>query len=271
MSKLPWYPRFPVSYGLATQNLSLTGHGIYSLLLDRYYLNNGPLSGSARDLLRAIGAPVTKRNEREMNDVLQSFFIQTTRGWEQNRAEKEIKTRSEIIEKRRKAALIRHSKGKGDDAHASAHAHANPDAHAMPLHNITSKVDTTVLTSVSKFIDQQSTQPLRAASENSDAGASAPPTPIDLKKLVWKTGVDYLTRNGVAEPQARTIIGKWRKHYRDADVLNALAAADAENATNPVAFIQKVLNRSETNDRRSNDFKPSDVFRRTYAAGDDVS
>jgi len=266
LSKLLWYPRYPLSYQFATQKLSLVQHGIYSLLLDRYYLNNGPLTGSIRDLLRAIGAPITKRNEREMEVVLQSFFIQTTRGWEQERCEMEIKQRAELIEKRRKAAEVRHSKPASAHAHAPAHASPPPSAHAVLLHNITEEGRDTIPTLVLNPDSKKPIQPLSANDEKS----SPAPTPIDLKKLVWKTGVDYLTRNGVAEPQARTVIGKWRKHYRDAEVLNALAAADAENATNPIAFIQKVLNRSETNDRRANEFKPSDVFRRTYAAADDA-
>lgn len=269
MSKLPWYPRYPLSYQLATQNLSLTGHGIYTLLLDRYYLNNGPLQGSIRDLLRAIGAPVTKRNEREMEVVLQSFFIQTTRGWEQERCETEIKNRSVLIEKRRKAAEIRHSRRASADAHADAHAGPPPDAHAVLLHNIREEEDSlsTTLPLVNNLQTKTPVQPLSATSVKTDAGPSGP---LDVKKLVWQTGVQYLTRNGVSEAQARTVIGKWRKHYRDADILNAMAASDTEVAANPIAFIQKVLNRSDTNDRRAEQFKPSDVFRRTYAATDDA-
>jgi uncharacterized protein YdaU (DUF1376 family) len=271
LSKLLWYPRYPLSYQFATQKLSLVQHGIYSLLLDRYYLNNGPLTGSIRDLLRAIGAPITKRNEREMEVVLQSFFIQTTRGWEQERCEMEIKQRAELIEKRRKAAEVRHSKHAHADAHAPAHASKAPDAHALLLHNITEDtLKSTTPSSVANPNLNRPVQPQGTSSEKSDAGATAPTGPLDVKKLVWKTGVDYLTRNGVPEPQARTVIGKWRKHYRDADILNAMAASDSEVAANPIAFIQRVLNRSETNDKRAEQFKPSDVFRRSYANGDDA-
>lgn len=91
--------------------------------------------------------------------------------------------------------------------------------------------------------------------EDSEANASGgkPPvaSPLDLQKELWSRGVSFLKANGVEEKHARSLIGKWRKSSGrggDYAVLQALAAADAEAASEPVAFIEATL-REKSNGR----------------------
>ena len=66
--------------------------------------------------------------------------------------------------------------------------------------------------------------------------------PLDFKKELWGRGVPFLKTCGIDEAQARAMLGKWRKTHGDFEVLNALAAAEAAAASEPLAYIQKTLN-----------------------------
>lgn len=88
--------------------------------------------------------------------------------------------------------------------------------------------------------------------EDSDPNGSAVPAgPIDLKSQLWATGLRYLKANGVAEPQARSIIGKWRRDYDDMSIVNAFAAAESECAAAPIEFIAACLGRRSNGQRRN--------------------
>lgn len=79
-------------------------------------------------------------------------------------------------------------------------------------------------------------------------GIASPPTPLDLKAQVWATGLAFLVASGaVAESKARSVIGKWRRDFPDIEIINALAAAQAEAASEPVSFVEACLSRSKKN------------------------
>lgn len=78
------------------------------------------------------------------------------------------------------------------------------------------------------------------ASQQSPAATSG--GPLDFKKELWGRGVPFLKTCGIDEAQARSMLGKWRKTHGDFEVLNALAAAEAAAASEPLAYIQKTLN-----------------------------
>jgi len=72
-----------------TATLSMTEDGAYTLLLDHYYVIEGPLSKDVKSLYRVVRA--FERWEREAVDsVLAKFFILTERGYENKRAEEEL-------------------------------------------------------------------------------------------------------------------------------------------------------------------------------------
>lgn len=83
-------------------------------------------------------------------------------------------------------------------------------------------------------------------SEAKASGADAPladdpPKPIDLQKLVWDTGVEFLKSHGLTERQARTLLGKWTKTHGPPAVLDALRRAEVAASPEPVSYITKVL------------------------------
>lgn len=70
----------------------------------------------------------------------------------------------------------------------------------------------------------------------------SPGTPLDFRKEVWSRGVPFLKTCGLEESAARSMLGKWRRDHGDLEVLNALASAEGAAASEPVAYVQKVLN-----------------------------
>jgi uncharacterized protein YdaU (DUF1376 family) len=80
--------------------------------------------------------------------------------------------------------------------------------------------------------------------EYSEAKASAVPAQVDPVKALFDAGVSVLTAARIPEPQARSLVGKWRKELHDDSALMALLADAAEHhAIAPVAYITAAVQR----------------------------
>lgn len=100
-----WYPRYPGKYARKTATLSLAEHGAYALLMDFYYVN-GPLPLDWVHLHRICKA-LAPTEQEAVHNVVGRYFKQTVDGWINDRAEEELKKRSEISDKRRAAQAER--------------------------------------------------------------------------------------------------------------------------------------------------------------------
>lgn len=84
------------------------------------------------------------------------------------------------------------------------------------------------------------------------SGAEAPE--VDLVKVLFDEGVKLLTDTGTPEPQARSLIGRWRKAHGDEATRTAIQAAYDHGAIAPIEFIVASLTRApkahETWDQR---------------------
>lgn len=76
-------------------------------------------------------------------------------------------------------------------------------------------------------------------------GADAP----DVKKLAFDAGVTILTKHGLKEPQARSLIGKWRKDNGDEAVLAAIGSCQRSNVSEPVSWITATFKAEKGEDR----------------------
>jgi len=81
--------------------------------------------------------------------------------------------------------------------------------------------------------------------EHSDTGVSDACASISqnwLEETLWKQGLLVLSRlAGKSDRQCRSVIGKWRKDHADEKVLYAIARAEKESASEPVAFVEAIL------------------------------
>lgn len=82
-----YYQRHIGDYVRDTSHLSLLEHGVYSRLMDLYYLREAPLP--AKDIARLVGAK-SKDERAALNQVLIEFFRQDNDCWVQARCDAEI-------------------------------------------------------------------------------------------------------------------------------------------------------------------------------------
>jgi len=103
------YPRHIGDYLRDTGHLSLLEHGVYSRLLDLYYLNNGPLQLTVDDAIRKLCARA--QDEREaVERVLREFFSHCNGVWSHKRADKELEKYRSLSEQQRARVSKRWSK-----------------------------------------------------------------------------------------------------------------------------------------------------------------
>lgn len=82
-----YYEHHIGDYAAATAHLSLIEDAVYSRMLRRYYMQEGPLPTSAEAVARLIGA----RDEVEIvKAILVEFFTLSDDGWHQKRADEDI-------------------------------------------------------------------------------------------------------------------------------------------------------------------------------------
>lgn len=84
-----YYEHHIGDYAAATAHLSLLEDAVYSRMLRRYYLQEGPLPSDSRQVARLVGA----RSQDELDAVeavLSEFFDLQEDGWHQKRADEDI-------------------------------------------------------------------------------------------------------------------------------------------------------------------------------------
>ena len=94
-----YYKRHLGDYARDTGHLSALEHGIYTLLLDWYYVNEKPI---AED--KAIR--IARGNQDETMMVLNEFFKKTEKGWVHSRADREIREYTAKAEKNRESGKL---------------------------------------------------------------------------------------------------------------------------------------------------------------------
>ena len=70
---------------------------------------------------------------------------------------------------------------------------------------------------------------------------TAAPDPI---KALFDRGVSILTNAGAKDAAARSLIGKWRKEFGVAAVLEAISVAENELPSEPIGFLTQCLART---------------------------
>lgn len=89
---LPWFSFYPDDYLHDTYDLTACEHGIYLLLLCRYWVS-GPLKPDMRSLCRAAAGA----KPRHVTAILERFWVLTDEGWVNERMQKEMVKSSERV------------------------------------------------------------------------------------------------------------------------------------------------------------------------------
>lgn len=196
-----------------TRHLTTLEHGAYLLLIMRYWQKGG-LPDDERMIARLSG--LTPEQWAESREVLASFFED---GWRHKRIDGELNKAADIISKRKSAAERMHSqRGSKNDAHAEQVHSTCSDMRVPP-------------------------SPLPETDISEPIGSSAAAPPEDPVARLFSDGLTDLMSLGVKEPQARRMLGKWRKDAGDdcGRVLAAIARARERCVSDPIPFVTATL------------------------------
>ena len=101
-----FYPRHIGDHMKQTSHLSLVEHGVYNLLLDRFYATEQPIT---RQEAYGVCRPRTRLEKQAVETVLSTLFTDTKAGYVNRRALQEIEKYQEKSLKARQSALTRWS------------------------------------------------------------------------------------------------------------------------------------------------------------------
>jgi uncharacterized protein YdaU (DUF1376 family) len=244
-ARLPWFPR---DFASSTRGWSLLERGLYRELLDASW-DLGSLPTDETQLKRITG--VTDAEWRKAWPLVRSKFRECGSELVNDR-----------LEEHRAEALAFHlAKSRAGKAGARATWERRGDAAAMPMAEPKSvPVAESVALPMAPPTAEPPILPMASNSNsnsNSDSESSGLGPPNGRKggtgKMqdpiveLWKLGISMLVAAGKTEPTARRVIGGWlkapagQKGARERAVAEALAAAAATRAVDPVAYVSGVL------------------------------
>lgn len=198
-----------------TAHLNATQSGAY-LHLIMHYWQTGSLPDDPAALARIAKLSLFSWNKN--CSTIQKFFHD---GWKHKRIDMELQKSNEISDKRRRAALQKHSK-------SSAKADANAPANAEQMHT---HARTCAGASPSPKKDSVSPR-----------GDTADVVGEDPRARLFRFGKTILVSFGVEEKRTGSLIGQWLKAKSDpVGLLAAIQFARDQNVAEPIAYISAIV------------------------------
>lgn len=210
MAEFPAFPLWTDAYLGDTTHLTTIEHGAYLLLLISMWRTKEKCLPDD-DKMLARYARLTPAQWRRIKPILEPFFNVKSNTWTQGRLTDEAN------------AVKRHSKKQSDKAKARwLKDKETPNAVGVP----------------DECRDDAS---LTLTLTHSVANATGPFGPEALDEKLFGPCLEWLQGKGIAERQARSLLGKWRSRHGSDEALRAVRSAYAAGASDPVAFIEKIL------------------------------
>ena len=243
MAEFPALTFWTDAYLADTRHLTTVEHGAYLLLLiEAWRRPRCDLPDDDAVLARLAG--LTQSEWEAVRTTVLAFWRRDgrSRTWSQKRLLKE-RDRARVRSKSASdKAIKRWSKREKIDA--AALPSGCPDDATTATATATSSVETNVSTAAAAASD------LFDHAEY-DGAAGTPPAPAqvssaaDIKRTIFASGLALLIEQGIPEPRARSMIGRWRKDHSDGAVLDALSRAATEQPSAVLEWISGRLNHSK--------------------------
>lgn len=113
-----YYKRHLGDYARDAGHLTALEHGIYTLLIDWYYVNEAPIPDSRAHR-------IARSRREEVAPVLEEFFVRVGDVWQHKRIDREIELYRAKAAKARDSASLRWAQGSADVQPADGGTHAN--------------------------------------------------------------------------------------------------------------------------------------------------
>jgi uncharacterized protein YdaU (DUF1376 family) len=216
-----YYKRHLGDYAKDAGHLTVLEHGVYTLLLDRYYSVERPLSSSEAYKICRARTPL----EREAVDgVLSEFFQDTTDGWRNRRADEEIAAYNQKAERNREVGK------KGGRPKASGNPEGNPDGFKNETQTVPG--------------NNPSHKPLATKEQE----LKAPAAPADFRADLFARWKSTPNSGGGA------FLGKlFKDHKPEQRVLEALEHTLDDTRADPKAFVLGILNKQARSESELDD------------------
>ena len=219
-------PLFGDAYMADTRHFTLAEHGAYLLLMMIAWRSEGcNLPDNDKRIAAMLGTTVAKW--AKMKPVVMAPWKLSDGYWTQGRLTKERKF---VDEKRTKNFQAANSRWGGKSLENQEPPDANAYADAMQTQCPYSPTPLPIERTIADAMDGKPSH-----------GGENTVEPIDLKAVLFGTGVTYLTRHGSTDKNARSMLGKWRQRYGDGAVVDALHVAQSEACSDPIPMINKIL------------------------------
>jgi len=215
-----YYERHLGDYARDTAHLSMTEHGAYTLLLDRYYSTESPIpSDQAHRLARAR----TKEERAAVDSVLEEFFVLQDGAWRHGRCEEEI----EKAQARIRAAQENGRRG-GRPKKAINPKQTETEEKPGGL-SLGSDLETQQKT-------HQTPDTITSVPNGTDAAGVEKPK-LTTDEIVFGYGVPLLVNAGSTEKNARSLLASMLKHHGDEATVDALRDCMRAKAIDPTSFL----------------------------------
>ncbi|MFJ1302398.1 YdaU family protein [Pseudomonadota bacterium AL_CKDN230030165-1A_HGKHYDSX7] len=268
-----YYPHHIGDYLTATAHLSWLEDAAYRRLLDLYYSREQALPediGQACRLVRAL----TDDERAAVGTVLHEFFTLGSAGWTHNRCDTEIERARAAADRARAngrkggrprkasndaSATGPVSPGLWDGLEACAGSEApnpnpNPNPQQCSVPAGTASASTRMEAPLGAGIGASPRAGLGTVSADmasaSRAGQPRPAAEALHADRIFALGLPLLLSANVPERQARAMLGSFRKHHDDAEILRAIQCCADTQAVEPVAYLQRLL-RANGSERRT--------------------
>lgn len=260
-----YYPHHIGDYLTATAHLSWLEDAAYRRLLDLYYSREQALPediGQACRLVRAL----TDDERAAVGTVLHEFFTLGSAGWTHNRCDTEIE-RARAAADRARANGRKGGRPRKTASQASATGPVTPGlweglnecaSREAPNPNPNPNPQPSSVPDGTAAAPTRMQAPFGAGGDaNPGAGPGPRPAPAPVATpsgasrpsaaetthadRIFALGLPLLLSANVPERQARAMLGLFRKHHDDADVLRAIQRCADTQAVEPVAYLQRLL------------------------------
>ncbi len=222
---MKFYKRFPGDITIKTGDLSLTEFGAYDRLLDHYYAKETPIDPKK---VYTVTRCQTAADRRAVDSVLLEYWTLTQLGWVQQRADEMI------AEAQPKIAAARENGKKG--GRPSKDQQARLDAFKEP---------SGLFLGTQEEPDEKTSQSQNQnGSEAKASGDAEAPPAVDNseakteteRQRLWREGGTLLVARGMEARDARSLLGRLAKDFKEV-IREAVDAAIKAEPADPASYL----------------------------------
>ena len=213
-----FYKMDPAAWDFGTADLSLEEEAAYLRIVNAIHKHRGPVPNNDRVLAGLFR--VSTRKARALVDALVDAGKLTIAGGfiSNDRAISDLVQRGFVSVSRSESGA------KGGRTRAENAAKALKENNEAQANASTREEKRREENTVAKATDGEAVDPQ-----------------AELAKELFERGVRFLGKHGVKEPQARSVIGRWRKDHPDPEIISAFMDCAKSGAIDPIPWITAKL------------------------------